>query len=550
MSKFWGFIFVLVLLVGAIAGGLFGRNAFTASSESRTPLEKVRTDYAEAVKIVTDNYSGNIDFEKATDDSVQGMLYTLDPHSSFFTRAEFQKLKEDQSSRFYGIGVSIVQHRDGVYVQSIVEGTPAARSGLRYGDKFLEVDGKDASQWTSAETSKNVRGEQGVPVKIKMERAGSKDPVEFKITRGGVPYPSIRNAFMVRPEIGYIALTGGFQETTDDELGQAIKELKNQGMKQLVLDLRNNPGGLLPQAINVSSRFIPKGEPILSVRGRSRFARSEDYPSNSNGTEDFPLVLVINGGTASASEIVAGAVQDHARGLIVGETSFGKGLVQRVFETPGGTGLTLTTARYYTPFGRSLQRDYSNGSIYDYYTKHSAETEDAKGKATPAPTPASAPVKTAGGRVFYGGGGIAPDVEVKPLTFTTLRARIAEAAFYFTRQLANGQIAGLENMRVEQTQFDHVLRLTDYPVTDKVLEAFRAFLAKDPANGLRPENLNGEIEFTKNRLREEIITAAYASETGQQVLLDVDPQVLKAIEVLPDSKKLAESIKNDNTKAE
>ncbi len=550
MGKIFSFIFILVLLVGAVAGGLFGHVSLRASSESQTMLEKVRSDYAEAVNIVTDNYAGKVEFEKATEDSVQGMLYTLDPHSSFFTRAEFQKLNEDQSSRFYGIGVSILQHRDGVFVQSIVEGTPAARAGLRYGDKFLEVDGKDATSWTSSEVSKNVRGERGVSVKVKIERPGSKEPLEFNITRDGVPYPSIRNSFMIRDGIGYIALVGGFQETTDDELGQAIKQLKNQGMKQLVLDLRGNPGGLLPQAINVSSRFITSGEPILSVRGRSRYAKAEDYRSTGNETQDFPLVLVINGGTASASEIVAGAIQDHGRGLIVGETSFGKGLVQRVFQLPGGTGLTLTTARYYTPFGRSLQRDYSNGSIYDYYTKHAAETEDAKGAATPTPTPSGAPVKTAGGRIFYGGGGIAPDIEAKPLTFSPLRGRIAEAAFYFTRQLANGQIAGLENMRVERQQFDHVLRQTDFAVTDKVLEAFRSFLAKDQANGLRPENINGEIEFAKNRLREEIVTAAYSSETGQQVLLDVDPQVLKAIEVLPDSKKLAESVKNDVTKAE
>lgn len=550
MSKIISFVFVFVLLVGAILGGLFGRGTWTASSESKTPIEKVRSDYAEAVKIVTDNYAGKIEFEKATEDSVQGMLYSLDPHSSFFTRSEFQKLKEDQSSRFYGIGVSIGAHREGVYVQSIVEGTPAARSGLRYGDRFLQVDGKDASGWTSQEVSKNVRGEEGVPVTIKIERAGSREPLEFKITRGGVPYPSLRNAFIIRDGIGYIALTGGFQETTDKELAQAITDLKNQGMKQLVLDLRNNPGGLLPQSINVSSFFLEKDLPILSVRGRSRFARSEDYASRSGSKEDFPLVVLINGGSASASEIVAGAIQDHARGLIVGETSFGKGLVQRVFEIPGGTGLTLTTARYYTPFGRSLQRDYSNGSIYDYYTRHSAATEDDKKSAEPTPTPVGAPIKTAGGRVFYGGGGIAPDIVVKPLTFSPLRGRIAEAAFYFTRQLANGQIAGLENYRVEKQQFDHVLRPSDYPITDKVLDAFRAFLAKDAANGLKPENINGEIEFVRNQLREEIVTAAYSSEIGQQVLLEIDPQIAKAIEVLPDSKKLAESVRNDNNKAE
>ena len=549
MSKFTVIIFVLVLGAGALLGGLFGRaGMLTAAGESKTPLEKIRVDYREAVEVVTENYAGKIEkdfFEKLTENSVQGMLHTLDPHSSFFTTAEFQKLNEDQSSRFYGIGVSILQHRDGVFVQSVVADTPAQKAGLRYGDKFLDVDGKSALEWSSAEVSKNVRGERGVAVKVTVERPGAAKPLEFNIVRDAVPYPSIRNSFMIRPDTGYIALSNGFQETTDEELGEAIEQLERQGMKQLVLDLRNNPGGLLPQSIEVTSRFIPANKTVLSIRGRSRTAaRNEDLKSVSNNQEDFPLVVVINGGSASASEIVAGALQDYGRALVVGETSFGKGLVQRVFRMPMGTGLTLTTARYYTPFGRSLQRDYSNGSFYDYYTQHRQNDANSnKSEAQPTPTPASAPVTTAGGRIFYGGAGIEPDVKVAPQTFSALRGRIAEAAFYFTRQVANGQIAGLENLRIERQQFNHILRPTDYPVTDKMIEQFRAFLAKDAANGLTPENIGGELEFTKIRLREELISAAYSSDTGQQVLLDVDPQILKAIEVLPESKRLAETVK-------
>jgi carboxyl-terminal processing protease len=544
MNKFLGLGIVLFLTVGAIVGGVFGRATF--GGESRSALEKLNNDYAEAVRLVDENYAGKIDYEKVTADSSQGMLATLDPHSTFFTRAEFQKLNEDQSSRFYGIGVSILRHRDGVYVQSVVANTPAQKAGLRYGDRFLEVDGKDARDWSSAEVSRNVRGEAGTKVHIKIERAGARQPLEFDITRGAVPYPSVRNKFMIRDGIGYIGLTGGFQETTDEELDEAISRLKSQGMKQLVLDLRGNPGGLLPQAINVSSRFLPSGQIVLSVRGRSRFAVNQDYKTKGGGeAQDLPLVVLINGGTASASEIVAGAIQDYGRALVVGETSFGKGLVQRVFQMPMGTGMTLTTARYYTPFGRSLQRDYSSGSIYDYYTRHTAADGDNKTvEPTPAvPTPSGSPVVTAGGRVFYGGGGITPDVNVKPEKFNELRSRIVEAAFYFTRQLANGQIAGLENYRVERTDFNHQLRATDFPITDKILDAFRQFLIADAKNGLKPENLNGELDFVRIRLRGEICTAAFASETGQQVLLDTDPQVLKAIEILPESKKLAESIK-------
>ncbi|MDQ4121548.1 MAG: S41 family peptidase [Acidobacteriota bacterium] len=536
MSKIFSIIFVAVIVFGAILGGLFGRGSLTAQAEPTTPIGKIRSDYNDALRVVAENYVSPVDYEKVSEDSIQGMLWSLDPHSSFFNRQEFQKLQEDQASRFYGIGVSILQYSDGVYVHAIVKGTPAEKAGLRYGDRFLEVDGKDAREWTSQEVSKNVRGVRGTPVKIKIERAGVEKPIDFEIVRDAVPYPSIRNAFMIRPGVGYIGMTGGFQETTGDELSEAIEEMQERGMKQLILDVRNNPGGLLPQSIEVVSRFIPVGKTVVSVRGRSKYARTDDYKSTGGTIYDFPLVVVVNSYSASASEIVAGALQDYGRALIVGERTFGKGLVQRVFQLPYQTGLTLTTARYYTPYGRSLQRDYSTGSIYDYYT------QGHQSNATPTPTPQGSPVTTAGGRVFYGGGGIEPDVKVAGQQFTQLRSRIAEAAFYFTRQLTAGRFAGLENYRVAKTQFDHELRPTDFPITDQVFAAFRDFVSKDPKLGLTAENLNAEIDFAKTRLREEIVTAAYGNETGQRVLLEVDPQLQKAVEVLPDSKKLAELV--------
>jgi carboxyl-terminal processing protease len=548
MSRNFLIIAILIVLGGAIFGGIFGKLPARSSADGAVTAEKISGDYREAVEAIDNNYVTKIDHEKVSESSIQGMLWTLDPHSSFFTRDEFRKLYEDQSSKFFGIGVSILQHRDGVYVQSIVPDTPAEKAGLRYGDRFLEVDGKDAKAWTSSEVSKNVRGERGTPVKIKIERAGQEKPVEFEITRDGVPYPSIRNYFLVRDDIGYIGLTGGFQETTAAELDQAISDLKKQGMKQLVLDLRGNPGGLLPQAVEVVSRFVERGQTVVSVKGRSRYAKSEELRSVGSRTENFPLVVLINGGSASASEIVAGAIQDYGRGLIVGSDSFGKGLVQRVFNLPLGTGLTLTTARYYTPFGRSLQRDYSTGSIYDYYTHHG---EDGNNQTTPtpdaAPKPQGNPVTTAGGRVFYGGQGISPDLNAPALAFTNLRFRINEAAFFFTRQLISGQIEGLENYRVERQKFNQSLRPDDFQINEKLLDAFRAFAAKDKASGLTAENINSQLDYAKSRLREEIATANYSSEAGQQVLLETDPQVLKAIDALPEAAKLAENIKANST---
>ena len=221
------------------------------------------------------------------------MLFTLDPHSSFFTAEEFRKLYEDQSSRFFGIGVSIIQHRDSTYVSSVIPGTPADKAGVHYGDRFLAVDGKDAKDWSSSEVSKNVRGEEGTPVKIEFERAGSKNPVELTITRGGVPLPSIRNYFMLNDTTGYVGLVGGFQETTARELDIAIADLQESGMKNLVLDLRNNPGGLLIQAQEVVSRFIARDKTVVSVKGRSEYANERDLKTIGGKMNDFPMVVLI-----------------------------------------------------------------------------------------------------------------------------------------------------------------------------------------------------------------------------------------------------------------
>ena len=393
MNKKFAIGAVILIVLGAVAGGLFGRLAGSTSASSELTSGKIVADYREALEVIDTNYVGKVDHEKISDASIQSTLWTLDPHSSFFTRDEFRRLYEEQASQFFGVGVSILQHRDGVYVQSVVPNTPADKAGLRYGDRFVQVDGKDAKEWTSAEVSKNVRGERGTTVKIKIERATANKPLDFEIVRGGVPLPSIRSHFMLPNGVGYVGLVGGFQETTSAELDEAVADLEKQGMKSLILDVRNNPGGLLPQAIDVVSRFVPDGKTVVSVKGRSRYANTQELRSSGGHTHKFPLVVMINNGSASASEIVAGAIQDYGRGVIVGTDSFGKGLVQRVFPLPYGTGLTLTTARYYTPFGRSLQRDYSSGSIYDYYS-HQDEAEAGSGAK---PKPAGEPVTTANG---------------------------------------------------------------------------------------------------------------------------------------------------------
>ncbi|MGI8837877.1 MAG: S41 family peptidase [Pyrinomonadaceae bacterium] len=570
MSKRFAIIACAIVLIATLVGGTIGRSRRfrystpTTGAATYAQADDIEKDYNEAIETVSGRYAGDIDYEKATQAAIQGMLSTLDPHSMYFPYNEFRKLKENQDSRFYGIGVTIVGHRDGVYIQSAVEGTPAGRLGLRYGDRILEVDGKDARDWTSEQVSKNVRGGRGEPVTLKVDRAGAEAALTFTIIRDSVPLPSIRNAYMLRPGTGYVGLTGGFQSTSDEELREAINKLKKDGMRQLVLDMRGNPGGLLNQAIDVASEFLPRGQVVVSVKGRTEYNDPIVYKSSGSDPEDVPLVILINRGSASASEIVAGAIQDHGRGLIVGETSFGKGLVQHVFQLPFNTGLTLTTARYYTPYGRSLQRDYSSGSLYEYYTRHDADEATPQPSGSPSirnsdsplaqvsatPHPPSGPaVKTAAGRVFYGGGGITPDIDVKPLTFSPLRNRIAEAAFQFTRQLAAGLVPGLEAYKVDQVQYGRNPKAGEYVINDRVLEAFRNFVRTDIESQLTTAQLDPDLDFVKLRLREEIVTAGFSNDAGARVLLDSDPQVLRALEALPDAKRLAESVRTGTSRS-
>ena len=533
--------FIAIALVlaaaGAIAGALFGRLQSSASAGTAVTSDRIVADYREALDVIGENYGGKADRENVSDKSIQGMLWSLDPHSSFFTREEFQRLSQEQASQFYGIGVSILQHRDGVYVQSIVPGTPAEAAGLRYGDRIAEVDGKDASEWTSGEVSKNVRGERGTTVKMKVERANASAPLYFDIVRGGVPLPSIRNYFMLPNGVGYIGLTGGFQETTAEELNEALSDLDKQGMKSLILDLRNNPGGILEQAVAVVSKFVPSDQTVVSVKGRDGQSVSRDLKSSGRDVEKVPLVVMMNGGSASASEIVAGAIQDYGRGVVVGTDSFGKGLVQRVFRLPYGTGLTLTTARYYTPFGRSLQRDYSSGSIYDYYTHHD---EEADAEAVFGPKPAGVPVTLPDGRTLFGGRGIEPDIKAKAPEFNTQRARINDAAFYFVRQLVAGKIGGFETYKVERQSQARSIQPGSLPVTERLFEAFRQSTLSNRDSGLTAENIVADLDYARIRLRQELATANYSNEAGIQVLLETDPQIIKATESMAVARNLVE----------
>lgn len=501
---------------------------------------EVEHDFDEALKVVQDQYvdGRKLNYNDVFKSSIIGMLRSLDPHSNYYDRDEFEELKTDQRSEYYGIGASIQNYAYGeqidTYITATFDGSPAQRAGLRYGDRILEVDGVKMSGKASIEVRDKIRGPRGSAVKLTLERAADKRIEKVDIVRDAVPQPSIPDAYMLKPGVGYIDMTRGFNYTTTDELLEAITHLHGKGMTSLVLDLRNNPGGFLDQAIHVAEVFLRNGQLILTQKGRNGF-RDNTYESRNNSPDMTPLVILINENTASASEIVAGAMQDHDRAVIVGQTSFGKGLVQSIIPLEYGAGLTLTSAKYFTPSGRLIQRDYSNGGFYDYYT-HGAGV----GRPAEPAKPAGPESKTDTGRAVYGGGGIAPDESVNARTTNLTQRRLLSPIFAFSREFVNGRIRGFETNRAGRIDFEHELQPGELRITDAMFKAYRDFVTSD-ANYKTPAAVVDRYRpFIEMELRFNLVTAAYGRVMGDRVFITTDdPQVSKAVDVVPKARDLA-----------
>ncbi len=535
--------FVLAQRVQTPSGVLGGSNPGRRSRPSDPKITTIQRDFGEALKMIQEQYvDGNkLNYNDVYKSSIIGMLRSLDPHSNYYDREEFEELKTDQRSEYYGIGASIQNYIYGeqadTYITATFDASPAGKAGLRYGDKILEVDGVKMSGKSSLEVRDKIRGPRGSIVKLTLERAATKKIEKIDIVRDAVPQPSIPDAYLLRPGVGYIDMTRGFNYTTTDELVDAIDQLHRKGMKSLVLDLRNNPGGFLDQAIHVAEVFLPSGQLILTQKGRNGY-RDNTYESKNNAPDMTPLVILINEQTASASEIVAGAMQDHDRALIVGQTSFGKGLVQSIIPLEYGAGLTLTSAKYYTPSGRLIQRDYSHGGFYDYYT-HGAGVAGSAGQ--PPAKPSGAEKKTDTGRAVYEGGGIAPDEDVNPRMTNLTQRRMLSPIFSFARELVNGRVTGFVSSKLTgKLVFDHDLQADEYRITDSMFRAFRDFVTKDPAYKVTAASVDRYRSFVELELRFNIVTAAYGRIIGDRVFITTDdPQVSKAVDVLPKARNLA-----------
>ncbi len=518
----------------------------SARRQRRTPGNSttgVSDDFKEALSVVQEHYvDGNkIDFNAVYKSSIMGMLRVLDPHSNYFDRDEFDEMKTDQRSEYLGIGASIQNYSVGdsvdTYVAATFQNAPASKAGLRFGDRIDAVDGLPMRGKSSAEVRDKIRGPRGSHVKVTITHASTGKTDVVEIVRDAVSQPSVPDAYMIRPGVGYIDMTHGFNYDTAEGLQSALDFLHSRGMNSLVLDLRNNPGGFLEQAIHVAEAFLPAGQRILSQKGRAGANNDRTYDSRNPDPDRTPLVILVNDYTASASEIVAGAMQDHDRALIVGQTSFGKGLVQSIIPLEYGAGLTLTSAKYYTPSGRLIQRDYSDTGFYNYiYRGGTLREKDDQGK------PAGPASRTDTGRPVYGGGGITPDEAIKPQTLTTQQGRMRDPIFFFSRDLATGRIPNLDPYKIDRAiEFGHDLQGTDLPMNDAVFNAFKEYVARDANWKTFAPALDRNRAFIEQQVRFQLATAAYGTVTALQVVTKEDPQIAKAIEIVPRARDLARS---------
>src|SRR5579859_3906637 len=504
------------LLVCGFLGILFAQrsgqqSSITGDSDVKDSLMQFTDVYA----VVEQNYAEPVNPDKAIyNGAIPGMLHVLDPHSNFFDPKQYALLREDQRGKYYGVGMTVGPRNNKVIVIAPFVGTPAYKVGLRPGDIIAAVDGKPTDNMTTSDVADLLKGPKGTTVHITVLREGAEKPLEFAVVRDEIPRYSVDLHFLIRPGVGYMHIAQ-FNETTEKEVQEALDSFSQSGeMKGLILDLRQNPGGLLNEGVGVADKFLHKGQLIVSHHGRSSPERRYTA-AHGNGGHDYPLVVLVNRGTASAAEIVAGAIQDHDRGLILGEVTFGKGLVQTVYPLSNDTGLALTTAKYYTPSGRLIQRDYSNVSLYDYYF----DREDINNNANKE-------VKlTDSGRTVYGGGGITPDVKFDAPKGNRFQDTLLQhyAFFNFAKHyVTNHKIA------------------KNFEVDDNVLQDFRKSLEADNVPFTEADLVQNN-DWVRSNVKSEIFIDAFGQEEGLKVKAESDPEVIKGLDLLPQARALAEN---------
>jgi len=506
----------LVVLACALLGGWFGGPSRAASAFSDAEIESSLRLFTKVLSAVEANYADPVNEDKAIyNGAIPGMLRTLDPHSNFFDPKMFSLLREEQQGKYYGVGMTVGPRSGKTIVMAPFVGSPAYRAGIRPGDVIAEVDRKPTDNLSTTEVAEMLKGPKGTKVVITILREGSPQPLIFDIIRDEIPRHSVEQAFELAPGIGYINVVN-FNETTGRELNAALQKLNPSELRGLILDLRFNPGGLLNEGVAVADMFLERGQVVVSHRGRS--SPEKVYKANNgNRGAKYPLVVLMNRYSASASEIVAGAIQDHDRGLVVGENSFGKGLVQTVYPLSENTGLALTTAKYDTPSGRLIQRDFTSVSLYDYYNDRARNNTPQNNQDVR---------NTDSGRLVYGGGGIAPDVRVEvPKLGQFLSLLETKFAFFnFARYYL-----GIHNTITRE-----------FEMNDAVMSEFRTFLDREKI-AFTEDNLRENREVVARRVKQELFISIFGKIEGDRIQIRSDPAVQKGLEVMPKARELAEN---------
>jgi carboxyl-terminal processing protease len=494
---------------GSLAGGRVAAQSATDESQLRDSMKQFTDVYA----LVEANYADKLNKDQVDksiyDGAIPGMLHVLDPHSNFYDPKSYAEMREEQSGKYYGVGMRIVLQDGKVVVVVPMEGTPAFRAGIRPGDVIQSVDGKPTDHMDTAAVAALLKGPRGTHVTVTMMREGSAKPLVFDLMRDEIPEKSVDLAFMIKPGIGYIRITGEM-ETTSQEVQHALDTF-GPGLQGLLIDLRGNPGGLLNQAVDVCDKFLKKGDIVVSQRARKGVFPDQVYTVPGGSSTKYPIVVLVDRNTASAAEIISGALQDHDRALIVGETTFGKGLVQTVFPISEDSGLALTTYHYYTPSGRLIQRNYDGVSLYDYYY--------VRDGALPANDTNKEVEKTDAGRTVYGGGGITPDEKIPALKGDHFQDEML--VHYAFSDFSRHYLA------------DHTVS-RDLVVDPALQQQFKDFL-KSKNVDFTDKEFADNLDWVKARIKTELFTSQFGQEAGSEVITEWDPQVNEALKFMPEA---------------
>lgn len=508
MRRSWRNAAIALFILALALGGLLGDRLLAVTDEARDSLRL----YTELINVAHERYGAEVSYKDLVYSSVNGMLRTLDPHTAFLSPEAYEGMREKQQTSFYGLGILVGVRNGQLTVISPLEGTPASRMGIQAGDVISTIEGESTDTMTLDEAVGRLKGPKGTQVKISIVRRGLDEPLAMSVTRAEIPQTTVRQSYMLNPTTGYLLITE-FSRGTGREVADAIEKLKKDGMKQLVVDVRNNGGGLLDQAIEVADQFLPGESVIVQTKGRTRDSVQSYKATGKYPALDVPVVVLVNEGTASASEILAGALQDHDRAMIVGTPSWGKGLVQTVYNLSYGAGLALTTAKYYTPSGRLIQRDYT--SYFDYYTHADAGSPELTGK----PVSEEEIFHTDLGRKVYGGGGITPDVLIKEEELSQFDQFLLSRNAYL-------------NFALDYAKRNKVT--ADWkPEKAKLIEEFRQWLVKEKfataeqvAEGLAKQEAH---DASVLQIRAELLNTVAGQEVRHRTLSEGDKQLQQAI---------------------